>query len=393
MRVLISAVGTRGDIQPAVALALELRAAGHEPRLCIPPNFTDWAADLGFDARPVGIEMRAPRGGAASTAPPSVADLVTDQFESVGSAAVGCHLIVGGGAHQYAARSIAELRGIPFVDAVYAPVSLPSRDHAPPGTTPVSQGETINLQMWGENRRRWDERFLEPVNANRARLGLGQLDDLLSHILGSDPWLAADPLLAPLPSTPGLGVVQTGAWVLADTAPLPPPLEAFLAAGEPPVYLGFGSMPVIESAVQLVIDAVHAVGRRVILSRGWADLGLVDKAAGAIAIDDVNHQALFPRVAAVVHHGGAGTTTAAASAGAPQVLVPMFMDQFYWGQRVTDLDIGRVVPFASLEKNALVSALNDALGADRATRAGSLAAHISRDGAAVAARRLIAQFQ
>ena len=120
MRVLISSVGTRGDVQPATALALELRALGNEVLMCVPPNFIGWVAGLGFEARPIGIEMRPARAGTA--APATIPDLITDQFEVVGSAAEGCDMIVGAGVHQYAARSIAELRGIPCVVAAYAPV-------------------------------------------------------------------------------------------------------------------------------------------------------------------------------------------------------------------------------------------------------------------------------
>ena len=161
----------------------------------------------------------------------------------VGSTAAGCDLIVAGGAHQYAARSIAELRGVPYVVAVYAPVSLPSLDLAPPGQAEEADGPTANLRMWDDVRRTWNARSLDRVNANRARLDLAPIDDVLGHILTDRPWLAADATLAPAPSTPGMHVVQTGAWILPDSSALPPELEAFLDDGEPPVYIGFGSMP------------------------------------------------------------------------------------------------------------------------------------------------------
>jgi vancomycin aglycone glucosyltransferase len=127
----------------------------------------------------------------------------------------------------------------------------------------------------------------------------------------------------------------------------------------------------------------------VILARGWAGLGLADSAPDCLAIDDVNHQALFPRVAAVVHHGGAGTTTAAARAGVPQVAVPMFGDQFYWGRRIRDLGIGSAVPFVGLSADTLASALHEALGGAVAARARSVAENIIPNGAAIAARQLV----
>lgn len=386
MRVLISSVGTRGDVQPAIALALRLRELGHQVRLCVPPNFIAWVEGLAFEATSIGIEMRAPRAGAP---PPAIPDLITDQFETIAAAGDGCDMIVGAGAHQYAARSIAALHDIPCVIAVYAPVSLPSLDLPPPGQE-ESAGPAVNQRLWEDTRRSWNARSLERVNTNRARLGLSPVDDVLGHILADRPWLAADAVLAPAPSTPGMEVVQTGAWILSESRALPSELEAFLSAGEAPVYVGFGSMPASRETGHTMIDAARAAGRRVILSRGWAELGSLDAAPDCIMIGDVSHQALFPRVAAVVHHGGAGTTTAAALAGAPQVAVPMFSDQFYWSRRIRDLGIGSAVPMAQLNADALAAVLRDALEPAIAARAHSFAGNVAANGADTAARRLVA---
>lgn len=144
MRALLSSVGTRGDVQPLVALGLKVRELGHEVRFCVPPNFVAWVGSFGFDAVPVGVEMRYPtaRTGGSPAAPltaeqfrrirESMPDLITNQFEAVGECAKGCDMILGANAHQYAARSIAELRGIPYVNALFAPVAIPSTEHAPP---------------------------------------------------------------------------------------------------------------------------------------------------------------------------------------------------------------------------------------------------------------------
>jgi vancomycin aglycone glucosyltransferase len=365
MRVLLSVVGTRGDVQPVLALALEVRKLGHEARLCIPPNFVEWANELGFAASAVGIEMRAPRAGAP--APEAPRDLITDQFETIGTAAEGCDIILGANAHQYAAPSIAELNRIPYVNALYAPTALPN----------------------DVNTRAFNQRALERVNENRARLGLSPIDDVLRYIVTKEPWLATDPTLDPWASNSGAAVVQTGAWILADTRPLPSDLEAFLRAGEPPVYIGFGSMPVPEGTNRTLIEAARAAGRRTIIAQGWADLGPSDDGADCIAVGDINQQALFPRVAAVVHHGGAGTTLAAARAGAPQVVVSMFSDQPFWAARVHELGIGASLPFAELSAAGLTSALHTALEPSVAQRARELATRVVLDGAALAARRLI----
>ena len=100
-------------------------------------------------------------------------------------------------------------------------------------------------------------------------------------------------------------VLQTGAWILADERPLSPEIETFLEAGEPPVYFGFGSIRAPQDLSRVMIESARALGRRAIVSRGWADLSLVDDAPDCLAIGEVNQQALFRRVAAAVHHGGA----------------------------------------------------------------------------------------
>jgi vancomycin aglycone glucosyltransferase len=129
------------------------------------------------------------------------------------------------------------------------------------------------------------------------------------------------------------------------------------------------------------------------VSQGWAELELIDRAPDCIAIGDVNHQALFQRVAMVVHHGGAGTTHAAARAGAPQVLVPMFGDQPFWASRVRELGIGTSIPVAELTAERLASALLDASEPAVARRAESLAGQIVVDGVKVAAQFLADQVQ
>ena len=365
MRALLAAVGTRGDVQPALALALELRKLGHAVRLCISPNFVDWARSLGLEAVPMGVEMRMParKSGATPKLTPeelrrlreSMPDLITDQFETIGAAAEGCDVIVGANAHQYAAPSIAEHAGIGCVTAVYAPVALPSPDLAPPPTP----GQTMDLaeptsiaEQWRNAAKAWNERALERINHNRGRLGMGPIDDVLDYVLTDHTWLAADAALALVPATPGREIFQTGAWVLADSTPLPADLEAFLERGEPPIFAGFGSMPAAGDAAHRLIAAARAAGRRIIVSRGWADLELIDDAADCMAVGDVSHDVLFPRVAAVVHHGGAGTTAAAARAGVPQVITPMFGDQFYWASRIVDLGAGATTPHTTMTEES-----------------------------------------
>jgi len=138
-----------------------------------------------------------------------------------------------------------------------------------------------------------------------------------------------------------------------------------------------------------MIETARALGRRAIVSRGWADLSLVDDEPDALSIEEINQQALFKRVAAIVHHGGAGTTTTAAMSGVPQVVVPQLYDQHYWARRVEDLGIGAAHAAGPPTTSSLIGAVERALQPDVAARARTVAGLMRRDGAQIAARRLI----
>ncbi len=300
---------------------------------------------------------------------------------------------MGANAHQYAAPSIAEHAWIGCVTAVYAPVALPSPDLPPaPGQGPSTAAPASIEERWRSAAKEWNERVLDRINKNRAKLGMASIGDVLDYVLTDHTWLAADTALAPVPATPGREIFQTGAWVLPDRMPLPPDLEAFLERGEPPIFFGIGSMPARGDVTPVLVSAARAAGRRIIISRGWSDLDLVDDAPDCAAVGDVSHDVLFARVAAVVHHGGAGTTAAAAGAGVPHVITPMFGDQFYWSSRVVELGIGTTTPHASRSEASLESALREVLDPAVAARARAFARGVGWDGAEIAARRLEAEY-
>lgn len=139
----------------------------------------------------------------------------------------------------------------------------------------------------------------------------------------------------------------------------------------------------------VAVEAVRVRGRRVLVSRGWADLALVDDRDDCFAVGEANHRELFRRTAAVVHHGGAGTTTTAALAGAPQVVVPQIVDQPFWARRVAELGIGTAHEGPTPTVASLAAALDTALRGDTAARAAEVGATVRTDGAAVAARMLV----
>jgi vancomycin aglycone glucosyltransferase len=403
MRVLLSTLGSRGDVQPLVALASRLKALDLQVRLCAPPDFARWVATFGIPFVPVGPPWRrsaAPRSRAAvpRPSPARVRQLAESsigiQFEVLSAAAQDCDALVAATGLQIAARTVAEKRGIPYVFAALCPAALPSPHH-PPLPLPVlgevpAPASADNRELWTANLRHVNDTFRAPLNALRAGMGLAPVDDVSAHIHTDQPWLAADPTLAPWPDTADLAVHQPGAWLLPDERALPTELTTFLDAGEPCVYVGFGSIAAPPGLLETAVQAVRAVGCRLVVSRGWAPLSPVDRAPDCMVVGEVNQQALFKRVAAAVHHGGSGTTTTAARAGTPQVVIPQVYDQHYFARRVSALGIGSAHPGAVPTVESLTAALDAALRPEVAARARAFAGVIRTDGAQVAAERLTA---
>jgi vancomycin aglycone glucosyltransferase len=403
MRVLLSTIGSRGDVQPLVALASQLRALGQDVHLCVPPDFCQWIESLGMPVTTIGPELQKMTAARPAATTPvftpeqrrQLAEAsVAAQFETVAAAAEGCDVIVAATALQIAARSVAEKNGLQYFFVAYCPAVLPSPHHAPPPLPPLP-GETPpsptadNRELWARDTERFNNLFGAVLNSHRAGIGLQPVDDVRSHIFGDRRWLAADPTLAPWRDPADPSVFQTGSWILPDERPLSRELETFLESGDPPIYFGFGSIRAPQGLSQAMIESARAVGRRAVVSRGWADLSLVDDQPDCLAIGEVNQHALFKRIAAIVHHGGAGTTTAAALAGAPQVVIPQMYDQHYWARRIAHLGIGIAHAPGTPTIDSLTGALELAVQTDVAARARSVATAVRRDGVQAAAQRLI----
>ncbi|WP_131737728.1 glycosyltransferase [Actinomadura roseirufa] len=399
MRVVLSTWGSRGDVEPLAALAVALRELGADVRVCAPPDeeFTALLTGAGVTPVPLGPPVRSVVTGAR---PPSPADafrlapeLVAARFETLTAAAEGADALVATGLMPAGARSVAEKLGIRYVLACFHPFGLPSR-HFPPMARPgraSSREETDYRVLWEEDAERVNALYREALNGHRAAIGLPPVDNVRDHVFTKQPWLAADPVLGPWQDMTELDVVQTGAWILPDDRPLPEDLEEFLDAGEPPVYVGFGSMAMhmAPDLARVAVEAVRAQGRRVLLGRGWAGLAPIDDRGDCLAVGEVNHRALFGRVAAVVHHGGAGTTTKAALAGAPQVVVPQIADQPRWAARVAALGIGAAHDGPAPTVESLSAALGTALTDDTRERTEIVAGVVRTDGALMAARLLL----
>jgi vancomycin aglycone glucosyltransferase len=377
-----------------MAFAMRLQALGATTRVCAPPDFAELAQRAGVELIPLGESLRELLHGdkplTPADAPRMAAALVDMQFGTVAEAAQGCDAVVASGLMPAGLRTIAEVRGVPYVLAALHPCPIPSPHQSPlsrPGKPNPAGAD--NRALWRADAERVQALYGDPLNTHRAALGLPPVDNVRDHVFTDRPWLAADPILAPWPGSPDFDPVLTGAWILPDDRQLPGDLAAFLDAGPPPVYVGMGSVRAPEDVACIAIGAIRAQGRRVLVSRGWADLALIDDDDDCFAIGEVNHQLLFKRLAAVIHHGGAGTTTTAAAAGAPQVVIPQIADQPYWAARVADLGIGAAHDGPTPTHESLSKALTAALTPETRARAVAVAGRIRTDGAAIAAGRLV----
>lgn len=233
---------------------------------------------------------------------------------------------------------------------------------------------------------------------NRRHLGLpiAGFHDFQTLLAATPTLTVVSPHVLPRPADWDEKQHITGYLFDDDPTWTPPPaLSDFLAAGDPPVYIGFGSMPDRKAAAttRLFVDALQRTGKRGVVLTGWAGFGAGDVPPEVLLLDYAPHHWLFPRMAAVVHHGGAGTTASTFRAGAPSIIVPHNGDQPYWGRVAQRLGIGTSpIPRGKLNAHRLAAAI-DAATSDRAmqARAAQLGQKIAAEDGAGEAVRVIAK--
>ncbi len=392
MKILITSFGTRGDVQPYVALAVGLQHAGHQVTLATSYNYTEWIETYGVKVHPTGFNMQefmqtpeaqaALKGGNFFKQVRLMREGMRQNAEAQNEvwAAIQEAEFVIQSPTASGALEAAHLRGIPVAFASPIPFA-PTRAYPSffLGALRFSLGASYNYLTHGlMHRALWSIMGGPITNPLRQKLGLSpwrSYTDLLGHSrrLGI-PWLYGfSAHVLPKPADWDAYQHITGYWFLdAPTSWQPAPeLLQFLESGPPPIYFGFGSINLGdgEAKTRLVLRALELSGQRGIILTGWGGLTSVSAPPQVLFVDNVPHAWLFPRVAAVLHHGGAGTTSAGLRAGVPSIVTPLAGDQSAWAERVAQLGVGPQMPeVKKLTAEKLAGAINVAVN-DSALRA------------------------
>jgi sterol 3beta-glucosyltransferase len=405
MRIAIVTFGSRGDVQPYVALGLGLKHAGHAVRVVTQRDCESLVREYGLDYGAVAGDVRALMESdvgqqAINTAPNplrfgwSAMKLVQPLLRQM---AIDClaaceesDVLLCFAFFRPFGLSLAEKLHIPYAEAAVVPMH-PTRAFPSPSLL-LSQyrlGGTLNRVTHIIASQAFAQVFRPAVNRVRQ------------EVLDLPPWpvwnaapsrrqqrnlvlYGFSPSVVPCPADWDELIKVTGYWFLDPPTQWKPPTDLvdFLQAGPPPVYIGFGSIPSsnttsAEETTRLVVSALAQAKQRGILLAGWGGLQQSDVPDTVMMVESIPHSWLFPQMAAIVHHGGAGTTAASLRAGVPSLLIPVGIDQHFWAQRVVDLGVGAApLPRGRLTASglaqAILSAMDDQDMRSRAAKLGEL---------------------
>lgn len=358
MKVVLATFGTTGDVQPFLALGVELRRRGHAVVLAAPPNFADRAAQAGLAFSALGTAVDDPASlrlfasayemeGAIEQVQATLAVPMAHARASVPAlleTASDAEVVVSI-PYQAAGRICAELLGRPYVSVHFSPFGSSRRPRLSAVAAP-------------------------PFNALRASFGLPPVAEPLG-LDGISTTLALTPVspaIFPRPATWPRHHHLTGFWYLDDPYTPDPALQKFVEAGDPPVVIGFGSLTHRDPAAltRLLLRAVDRAGVRAVIQSGWSGLAAEDPPPQVRFTSFVPHHWLFPRAACVVHGGGAGTTAAVLRAGVPSVFIPHWLDQFLWGALAREQHLASAcLPLKELDAESLAGAIRSAVASTR----------------------------
>lgn len=360
MKVAFIAPGSRGDVQPYVALGEGLQTVGHSVRVLAFREFQDLITahglefvDLGGNVAAVAQGLELEQGNLIKilSRQGRAAQQLAHQAAVTGlSACQGSDLIIAGLGGLFVGLALAEKLGIALVQAHLYPFA-PTREFpsvlTPLPRTPATawanrlSHHLAQQAMWQAFRPADNSVRYQVLQTARAAF-FGPFESLQRYteatLFGYSPQV-----LPPAKDWPD-SIHVTGYWFLEAPARWEPPVDllGFLQSGPPPVYIGFGSMSSNrpEDVADLALRALARTGQRGVLYSGWGGLRKSNLPETVFVVDSIAHSWLFPRMAAVVHHGGAGTTAAGLRAGIPAIVTPFFGDQPFWAQQVHRLGVG-----------------------------------------------------
>jgi sterol 3beta-glucosyltransferase len=391
MNIFIVTAGSRGDVQPYVALGKGLRKSGHSVTVCTCSSFESFITDHGLNYGYMNddliklVDSEAGReamesGGNIFGLIKTMVTLMKDakalnreMFKDAWNAAqvtepdiIIFHPKALAGSH------IAEKLGIPAILAIPVPVIVPTREFVAIGFPDLKLGGGFNRLSYSIVHKGYHN-YDDVVNEFRQDvLGLGKYPKSTTPIQMADG--SPIPVLHgysesvwPRPQDWPETAFVTGYWFFDQDEDWgkPEALETFIKAGAPPVYVGFGSMAgrKPDQITNIIVEALQKAKVRGIIATGWGGLSVDDLPETIYKIEKAPHDWLFSQVAAVVHHGGAGTTAAGLRAGKPSVICPFLIDQPLWGARVHSLGAGpKPIPQKKLTVDKLVSAIEEAVG-------------------------------
>lgn len=385
MKILINAQGSRGDVRPMLVLCKELCRAGHNVFFCASKSHLEEAARAGGVFFPLGPDVEKMLGekkGEMKNPLDSMKTVIkgvrgsifyyVDHLLPIIEEVGGIDLFVGGGV-DFTGFTVAEFLKVRYVYVAYFPQMFRSA-YYPPVSLPLrGLPRTGNRALWAIES--WlihhTIGLLKIYNLKRKEMGLPPIRDIMRSMTASAILAADRALISFPPDVPGHD--QTGSLHEPDPTALSDCVTEFLQVGEPPVYIGFGSMEITdpEKTERILLEVIRRSDQRFIVSDRLIREGvsLPEKASiqGQTALPEnllltgyVSYDLLFPHLAAVVHHGGAGTTQLAARYGLPQLILPKAFDQFYWAGRIRALGLGpRGFPMGRLSFKKLSPALSE----------------------------------
>jgi sterol 3beta-glucosyltransferase len=372
MQITIVSPGSRGDVQPYVALGRRLIEAGNAVKLVSTKNHEElviangvdfWSIEKSTEDMIRSEKMRKVlESGKLLASLAKMGKELKKNAELVAKrtleACVDANLVIAGVSGLFIAHSIAEKLSIPFLTH-FLTRQLFWQAYRP--TDKIIRKEILGLTTYP---------MMGPFKS--AGLDKGEILYGLS------------PSVIPKPKDWGDNIHLTGFWFLDSTEDLEPTaeLENFVESGSPPVYVGFGSMSnrKPEETADIVLQALKMTGQRAIMYSGWGSLQKSNVPSNVLMVDSAPHTWLFPRCSAVIHHGGAGTTAAGLRGGTPSIVVPFHGDQPFWGKLVAELSVGpKPIPHKKLTAKRLTQAIRDAQSAEIRERARELGAMIQKE--------------